>query len=91
MKSSVIAYETELTAMIRRYLDVQLGFDEVVSWVDDHELSWAEFEFDSVAGKLATLVMSLHWEDENGDHSEESLRRTLSTEFAEIVGSRASP
>jgi hypothetical protein len=89
MKPSVIAYESDLTSRIRQYLDGYVSFDELVRWVDEHELSWAEFEFGSRAEKLAILVMSLFWERQNGDYTDGSLRAALSAEFAEIVGSRA--
>jgi hypothetical protein len=89
MKPSVIVYESELTALIQRYLDRQVSFEELVHWVDHHELSWAEFDFGSVAEGLSGLVMSLYWEMQDGAYDEQARRDTLSSEFAEIVGSRA--
>ena len=91
MDSSVIAYEAELTSLIRRYLDGEIGFKELARWVDRHELSWAEFEMGSFADQLSGSVMLALWEDQNGDHTEESIRKRIAEEFAEIVGSRALP
>jgi hypothetical protein len=90
MEPSVIAYELELTSRIRRYLDGELSFNELAYWVENHELSWAEFEFGSLALKLSGLVMMTLWENQDGVHTEDTMRDTIGTEFAEIVGSPTS-
>jgi hypothetical protein len=91
MDPSVIAYETELTALIRRYLAGELAFKELAHWVNYHELSWAEFEFGSLAAQLSGSVLLTLWEDQNGDHTPESIHERIAEDFAEIVGSRALP
>ena len=84
-------YETELKALIQRYLDNEVSFDELATWVECNEVGWESHEFDSVAEKLALMVMGTLWEKQDGVRTPESIRALIVREFSEIVGSRTSP
>jgi len=70
----------------------KISFDELVSWVDNNELSWGTFEVDSLADKLSIAVMHALWDKQYaGDYPDSELRERIAKDLAEIVGSRALP
>ena len=82
---------------MRRFVDAEISFDELASWVERHELHWSSFELDSIAEKLAIAVMHARWdqaycqEHQDTDYPESELRERIAEDYAEIVGSRALP
>jgi hypothetical protein len=82
---------------MRRFVDAEISFDELASWVERHDLHWSSFELDSLAEKLAGSVMHARWDQEycqehqGSDYPEPELRDRIAEDYAEIVGSRALP
>jgi|SRR5688572_27577819 len=81
MEPSFIPYETELKALIQRYLNNEISFDELATWVECNEVGWESHEFDSTAEKMALLVMGTLWEKQDGIHTLESVREVIAREL----------
>jgi hypothetical protein len=77
---------------MRRFVVGEVSFDELVSWVDGHDLSWGTFAVDSLADKLSIAVMHALWDKEYaGDYPEREIRERIAEDLAAIVGTRALP
>jgi len=84
-----MSLEQELVALVQRYLESQVSFEELAAWENSHETALLELGPKSIGGQLAGAISITEWEIRRGDRLDESVRDAIAEDFAEIVGSRA--
>jgi hypothetical protein len=81
---------------MRRFVDAEISFEELATWVERHELHWADFEIDSIADKMAGAVMHARWDQEycrehgTGEYPEPELRERIAEDLTTIFGAKVS-
>jgi hypothetical protein len=60
-----------------RFLDAELGFPELVDWVQDREEYWASLPANSIIRVLADTIMLAAYEVEAGHRSPEDLKELV--------------
>jgi hypothetical protein len=85
-----MTFQSELVARVRSYLDGTTSFVELAGWVDAHDGEWDTVDLDAWPTQLGNAIILTLYEHQHGDHTEQSLHDRIASEFAEIVGSRAS-
>ena len=81
-----------------RFIDAEISFEELASWVERHELDWGSFELDSLAEKLSGAVLLARWDQQYcrehpesaSEYLEADIRERIEEEYAEIFGAKVS-
>jgi len=81
---------------MHRFIDAEISFEELATWVERHDLHWSSFKLDSIADKSAGAVMHARWDQKycrehtESEYPERELRERIAEDYAEIFGTKVS-